>query len=115
MINVAIIRNDTGSIDSFSISGHAFFAKRGEDIVCAGVSAVSVGAINAIHEITGVVPETEIDYEEGLLRCVIPGNLSAQEQAKIQILLEGMYYSLKTIEEEYGKHIRITFKNQEVE
>ncbi|RDU35061.1 ribosomal-processing cysteine protease Prp [Neobacillus piezotolerans] len=113
MIDAVIYRNDSGLIQSFSISGHAFFAKRGKDIVCAGVSAIAVGTINAIHEITGVTPE--IENGEGLLRCVIPGNLPAQEHDRIQILLEGMYYSLKTIEEEYGKHIRITFKNQEVE
>ncbi|CEG28014.1 ribosomal-processing cysteine protease Prp [Bacillus sp. B-jedd] len=115
MIDVTISRNEAGLIHSFSISGHALFADRGKDIVCAGASAISVGAINAIHEMTGVVPETEIDYEEGLLRCVIPENLPAQEQEKIQVLLNGMYFQLKTIEEEYGRHIRITFKKQEVE
>ncbi|RHW40626.1 ribosomal-processing cysteine protease Prp [Neobacillus notoginsengisoli] len=115
MIDVTITRNETGLIRSFSISGHAFFAERGKDIVCAGASAVSIGAINAIHEMTGVVPLTEIDYDEGLLRCEIQDNLPAQEREKIQVLLEGMYFQLKTIEEEYGQHIRITFKNQEVE
>ncbi|MGX6442908.1 ribosomal-processing cysteine protease Prp [Neobacillus sp. K501] len=115
MISITINRTESGTIHSFTISGHAFFANRGNDIVCAGVSAVSIGAINAIHEITGVTPKTEIDYEEGLLCCVIPENLPAPEQDKIQVLLEGMYFSLKTIEEEYGKHIKITFKKQEVE
>ncbi|OCA91245.1 hypothetical protein A8F94_05130 [Bacillus sp. FJAT-27225] len=113
MIDALIFRNETGSIQSFSISGHAFFAQRGKDIVCAGVSAVAVGAINAIHEITGVTPELE--HGEGLLRCVVPENLPAQEQKTIQVLLEGMLVSLRTIEEEYGQHIRITFKKQEVE
>ncbi|MEH7112078.1 ribosomal-processing cysteine protease Prp [Neobacillus niacini] len=110
MINITINRNESGSIQLFEISGHAFFADRGKDIVCAGISAVSIGAINAIHEITGVTPDMEIDYEEGRLRCAIPENLPVQEQEKIHILLEGMYFSLKTIEEEYGKHIKITFK-----
>ena len=41
------------------MSGHAFFAKRGKDIVCAGVSAVSFGAINAVHALTGVEPVIE--------------------------------------------------------
>ena len=36
-----------------------FFANRGKDIVCAGVSAVSFGAINAIHALTGVTPVIE--------------------------------------------------------
>ena len=39
-----------------------------QDIVCAGASAVSFGAINAIHELTGVTPEIE-QGEDGFLNC----------------------------------------------
>jgi uncharacterized protein YsxB (DUF464 family) len=49
MISITINRTESDSIQSFEISGHAFFANRGKDIVCAGVSAVSVGAINAVQ------------------------------------------------------------------
>jgi len=110
MIDVVINRTNSGSIQSFEISGHAFFANKGNDIVCAGVSAVSVGTVNAIHMLTGITPE--IEHNSGLLECVIPENIPEQHMEKVQILLEGMVVSLQTIEEEYGKHIRIriTFK-----
>ncbi|MEW9053324.1 MAG: ribosomal-processing cysteine protease Prp [Neobacillus sp.] len=113
MITITINRTESGSIHSFVISGHAFFADRGKDIVCAGASAVSVGAINAVHALTGVTPE--IEQGDGFLRCVVPENLSVDINEKVQILLEGMIISLQTIEEEYGEHIKITFKKQEVE
>jgi uncharacterized protein YsxB (DUF464 family) len=113
MIQVVINRTKSDKIHSFEISGHAFFANRGKDIVCAGVSAVSVGAVNAVHELTGVTPK--IDHESGLLRCVIPGNLPEDTSGKVQLLLEGMVVALRTIEIDYGKHINITFKKQEVE
>lgn len=109
MIRITINRTKSGTIQSFEISGHAFFANRGTDIVCAGVSSVSVGTINAIHELTGVTPDIE-HREDGFLRCVIPENLPESINEKVQILLEGMAVSLRTIEEEYGKHIKITFK-----
>ncbi|WP_313801105.1 ribosomal-processing cysteine protease Prp [Cytobacillus sp.] len=114
MINVTVIRNKSSMIQSFLISGHAFFAKRGKDIVCAGVSAVSVGAINAVHALTGVTPLIE-QKDDGFLSCEIPDNLPDETNEKIQLLLEGMVVSLQTIEEEYGQHIKITFKKQEVE
>ncbi|QED48781.1 ribosomal-processing cysteine protease Prp [Cytobacillus dafuensis] len=114
MINIAINRKSSGMIQSFTISGHAFFAERGNDIVCAGVSAVSVGAINAVHTLTGITPEIE-QNEDGFLRCVIPVNLPEETNEKIQLLLEGMVVSLQTIEEQYGQHIKMTFKKQEVE
>jgi uncharacterized protein YsxB (DUF464 family) len=114
MIDVTITRTISDQIQSFEIGGHAFFAKRGRDIVCAGVSAVSVGAINAVHELTGVTPAIE-HREDGFLRCVVPENLPEDINEKVQLLLEGMVVSLRAIEEEYGKNMKITFKKREVE
>lgn len=108
MISITINRSESESIQSFIISGHAFFADRGKDIVCAGASAVSVGAINAVHALTGVAPE--IEQGDGFLRCVVPDKLPEDINEKVQLLLEGMVVSLRTIEEEYGEHIKITFK-----
>ena len=108
MISITINRSESELIQSFIISGHAFFADRGKDIVCAGASAVSIGAINAVHALTGVTPE--IEQGDGFLRCVVPDKLSEDIHEKVQLLLEGMIISLQTIEEEYGEHIKITFK-----
>jgi uncharacterized protein YsxB (DUF464 family) len=113
MIEITITRTGSDQIRAFEISGHAFFAERGKDIVCAGVSAVSVGAINAVNALTGIIPQ--IEQENGFLRCVIPENLSEDIIEKVQLLLEGMVISLQTIEEEYGKNLKITFKKWEVE
>ncbi|WML40701.1 ribosomal-processing cysteine protease Prp [Neobacillus sp. OS1-2] len=114
MIGITITRTESGAIQSFEMSGHALFADRGKDIVCAGVSAVSVGAINAVHELTGVTPDLE-HRADGFLSCVVPEELPEDTHMKIQLILEAMVVSLRTIEEEYGKHIKITFKKQEVE
>jgi uncharacterized protein YsxB (DUF464 family) len=109
MINITIDRNGSGLIQSFTMTGHALFANHGQDIVCAGASAVSFGSINAVHELTGIVPQIE-QGEDGFLSCSIPENISEAVQEKIQLLLEGMVISLQTIEEQYGEHIKITFK-----
>lgn len=109
MIQTTIYRTESGRIHSFTLSGHALFANHGNDIVCAGASAVSFGAINSIIVLTGVEPEIE-QGEGGFLRCVIPDDLSEDTQEKVQLLLEGMVVSLQTIERDYKKHIKITFK-----
>jgi uncharacterized protein YsxB (DUF464 family) len=109
MINITIYRNESGLIQSFTMSGHALFANHGQDLVCAGASAVSFGSINAVHELTGIIPDIE-QGEDGFLSCTIPENISEAIQEKIQLLLEGMVISLQTIEEQYGEHIKITFK-----
>lgn len=114
MIEITINRTVSGMIQSFEMSGHALFADRGKDIICAGVSAVSVGSINAVHELTGVTPDIE-HRADGFLSCVVTDQLPEDIYEKIQLILEAMVVSLRTIEEEYGKHIKITFKKQEVE
>lgn len=113
MIKVTITRNNADKIQSFAISGHAFFAEKGNDIVCAGVSAVSIGAINAVHALTGITPEIE-QKDDGFLHCILPEISEGDAYEKMQLLFEGMTVSLQTIEEEYGQYIQITFKNQEV-
>ena len=63
-----------------------------------------------IHELTGITPEIE-QGEDGFLRCVDSEMIFRKSvQEKVQLLLEGMVVSLQTIEEDYGKYIKITFK-----
>lgn len=110
MIKVLIHQTDQKKIDFFTVSGHADFAEYGSDIVCAGVSAVTFGTVNAIEELTKVVPIIEQGGEGGYLRCEIPEGLSKTNSEKIQLLLKGMLVSLQTIERDYNDYIKITFK-----
>ncbi|NRD75984.1 ribosomal-processing cysteine protease Prp [Bacillus sp. BRMEA1] len=109
MIRITINRTDSGKIHSFTMMGHAEFAEHGEDIVCAGASAVTLGIVNSIEVLTGVAAEAD-QGESGFLKCVFPENLSVETDEKVQLLLNAMVLSLQEIEKAYGKHIRITFK-----
>ncbi|CAG9607946.1 ribosomal-processing cysteine protease Prp [Pseudoneobacillus rhizosphaerae] len=109
MIQVTIYRLESGLIQAFTLSGHADYAKRGRDLVCAGVSAVSFGTVNAIEALAGFEPRAE-QGKDGFLRCEFPMDLPEETQKKVQLLLEGMIVSLQTIEKDYGKHIKITFQ-----
>ncbi|RAK21396.1 hypothetical protein B0I26_103359 [Anoxybacillus vitaminiphilus] len=110
MIKVDIQRTEQGKVKAFTLSGHANFAKRGQDIVCAGVSAVSFGAINSIIALTKVTPRIKQGENGGYLHCEIPMIEDQTVEEKVQLLLEGMIVSLQTIEKEYGKYIQITEK-----
>src|SRR4051794_20649253 len=95
---------------SFVMSGHADYAKKGSDIVCAGASAVSFGIVNAIMSLTDVTPEIEQGQSGGYLRCTIPDDISELSQNKVQLLLNSMLISLQTIERDYSKYMKITIK-----
>lgn len=107
MIRIEIYRGQDRRIERFSVEGHAEYDEPGKDIVCAGVSAVTVGAVNAVEALTGKVLGT--DMEHGLLLVTIPKELEAESDAKMQLLLEGMVVMLQTIEQSYGAYIAITY------
>src|SRR5690625_1551107 len=102
MIKVSILR-DQNKITAFEISGHAESGPYGYDLVCAGVSAVSFGTINAILKICEIDLNIEQADEGGYLFVSIPKSVSEDKKSKAQLLLEGMFVSLETIEREYSQ------------
>jgi uncharacterized protein YsxB (DUF464 family) len=85
------------------MSGHALFDDPGKDIVCAGASAVVVGSLNAMEQLTGISMVIK-DFEKGIISFEVP---NTSENEKIQFLLEGMLVSLQTIERDYRDYIKI--------
>ncbi len=108
MIQVKIYRDAHNQISSFNIEGHAYFDESGKDIVCAAVSAVSFGAINAIETLLDISLDISTNQRDGRLSCVIPESIERERVPKVQLLLEGMVVTLRSIEQEYHEFIHIT-------
>ncbi|MCS7458716.1 ribosomal-processing cysteine protease Prp [Paenibacillus doosanensis] len=105
MIRVTIKRRPGGRIESFRVKGHALFDNPGKDIVCAGVSAVTVGTVNAVESVLGV--ELQADMKDGLLDVRVPERLDEALSEKVQLLLESMVAMLQSIEQSYGEYIAL--------
>ena len=95
-VNVTFIGKE---IESLKVSGHANFADYGKDIVCAGVSAVVTGGINALEE---EIKNIEITSQDNVLGVKVINN-----NEKIQVILNTILIQLKTIEASYKKYIKI--------
>ena len=108
MIKITVNKEQSGRIHSFEMTGHANFADHGKDLVCAGASAVSFGAVNAIISLTGKTPEIHQGSDGGYLNVILP--ISPAEDHDIQLIVQAMIVSLQTIEQDYGQHIKIIFK-----
>lgn len=108
MIHIRFDRNNRGKITSFTMSGHAESGPYGFDLVCAGASAVSFGAVNAIYELTNTELELQMEGGGGYLSGTVPAGLSETVYDNIQLLLEGMRISFLTMEEQYGEFIQVT-------
>ncbi|GAA0137900.1 ribosomal-processing cysteine protease Prp [Paenibacillus sp. YSY-4.3] len=105
MINVSILRHKDNDIHGFKVEGHAHFAEPGRDIVCAGVSAVTVGTVNSIESLTGIVMDSKM--KNGFLNASLPHVEQPKALDQAQLLLASMVVMLQSIEMSYGEYIQI--------
>ncbi|MGJ9386135.1 ribosomal-processing cysteine protease Prp [Salipaludibacillus sp. CF4.18] len=110
MIHIKFDRNKDGTIHMFTMSGHADAGPYGQDLVCAGASAVSFGTVNAIAAICNTELDVELLDDGGFLRCRVPEKLDDETYNNVQLLLEGMLVSMQTMEEQYRQFIHIESK-----
>ena len=103
MINVIVARNSEKHITGFTMDGHADFDVHGKDLVCAGASAVVFGSVNALFALTDCEPAIDMADEGGYLSV----KLEDTSDDRVQLILETMIVSLKTIENEYNEFIKI--------
>ena len=86
--------------DRITVSGHAGYAEAGKDIVCAGVTALTMSLVKSINDLT----EDKIEYEISSGRVDIHyGNLS--EEGKL--LVDSFFIGICQIADEFPDHIRI--------
>ena len=52
MVKVTIYKDPDGRYEGFDCTGHARYADVGQDIVCAGVSALVINTINSVENLT---------------------------------------------------------------
>jgi uncharacterized protein YsxB (DUF464 family) len=105
MIRVSVQRSEEQLIRKVVVEGHAEFSKHGKDIVCAGVSAVTVGTVNAVESLLQV--KLNCTMRDGLLKLDIPVMEQSRLNDQLQLLLESMIIMLMSIKQSYGKYITI--------
>lgn len=108
MTTVVICKNSKGSYKGFYCMGHAGYAKRGKpDILCAAISALTIGAINSLEELAGERVIVTANEDTGFLKCDFESIL----QEKSCFLMDSMVFSLENLSKEYGgKYLQVKFE-----
>ena len=108
MIRVTFHKKDHELV-SFEMTGHAGFGEHGEDIVCAGVSALAITTVNSIEKLAGYQPIVDVDEVKGgyLYFEVVRGVTKVQAQTT-QILLNSLLLGLEDIQSEYQDFLAVT-------
>ncbi|MDO4378436.1 MAG: ribosomal-processing cysteine protease Prp [Erysipelotrichia bacterium] len=88
------------SIKFIDINGHADYGQYGNDLVCAAVSSISIGLLNAIDILAP--QKCDIQLSENRIRIMVLNN-----EEVVQTVLSVGLIQLKTIEEKYPKNLKI--------
>lgn len=110
MITVDVIYDDSNIRRGFVVSGHAEYANPGEDIVCAGVSALTFTTLNALDALVNADMDVNMDEDDNSISCIFNGTIDE----KSNLLIDAMLMGLKDIESNYGNKF-LTVNVQEVE
>ncbi|KRK79964.1 ribosomal-processing cysteine protease Prp [Companilactobacillus nodensis] len=112
MIKASFHQNDKQQIDSFLITGHADSGPYGQDLVCAAVSAVTIGTINNLEKLTKASPQVVLDEVNG-------GHLGCRFDEAVShdtaLLLDNLFYILKDIQDSYPENINVRIQNKTID
>lgn len=110
MVRVTFWQGIGGRLAGLTVYGHAGFAPRGQDIICAAVSALAQTAVLGLEKQLQVVPEVHI--EDGKLECFLPGDINAVDLERAQIVLTTVAAGLEAIAEAHRGYVKIEYKNR---
>ncbi len=102
MISIRFFRQNS-CLCGAELSGHAGFAAKGEDIVCASISSAVQLTANMLTEIFHI--NADVSVCENSISIMLPANTSA-EGIKI---LEGLRLHSELLKEDFPKFIKITY------
>lgn len=99
----AVFYRSNGSLCGFDVSGHAGYAEKGNDIVCAAVSSAVMMTVNAITDILNVEcdlkvldDEIKLMFDDECFYCACS-------------FLEALKLHLNMLSEDYSEFIQLDF------
>lgn len=86
-------------IKSIEILGHAEANKKGHDLVCAAISGISIGAINALDGFD----KNEIKSSVGHIKINVNHKISVADDIRLEMMIK----QLALIAKSYPKNVKV--------
>ena len=91
-----------GSYLSLDVKGHAEYGEYGKDLICASVSSILFGFMNALDEL-----QENVEIRQSENHITVEDHSGSD---RVQNYFELVIIQLKTIEESYGNFIKVERK-----
>ena len=107
MVRVTVIR-ERGTPVGFELAGHADEGAYGEDIVCAGISAITQTALLGITDVLKL--DAAWSREEGHMRCELNRETAGEDLMKAAIVFNTMIAGLTSLQQAYPKSLKFSYR-----
>lgn len=116
MIEILLLESENGVVKELQVSGHALFAERGKDIVCAAISILVKTAGILLSEIA---KEGKIEFfanknKRGFLAFRVE-NLTREEKTLIRLksIFDFLKTGIRSVEKEFPDFVKFNEKSQD--
>ena len=106
MTFIRFYRDSNGELTGFSAIGHAGAADEGEDIVCAGISALTITAINSLEDIAKV--EMHLHVGDGFASVRLCKKQKEHKLSVAQVILKTVQRGFNDMAVSYPQYMRIS-------
>ncbi len=107
MVRVTVIR-EQGTPVGFELTGHADQGAYGEDIVCAGISAITETALLGITDVLKL--DAAWTREDGHLVCELSRDIAGEDLEKAAIVFNTMIAGLTSLRQAYPKSLKFSYR-----
>ena len=107
MVRVTVLR-ERGTPVGFELTGHADQGAYGEDIVCAGISAITETALLGITDVLKL--DAAWSREEGHMRCELSRETAGEDIEKAAIVFNTMIAGLTSLQRAYPKSLKFSYR-----
>jgi len=105
MTDILLVCSKEGCFKSVKASGHAGFAKKGKDIVCAAETIVLRTAMEILEDTKGVVVNADVASRGNLAFSVEVSECSSKE--RLICTADFIRKAIKSLSEEYPEYVQL--------
>ena len=106
MVSVVIKRDQSGDGVGFSCNGHAGYAEKGSDVICAAISTLTWTAVLALEKLTKIRLKIQKNAAKGRLECC--WNSIPAEMEKVNLIIQVMVIGLQDIAAQYPEYLNVS-------
>lgn len=108
MVNIKIMRSESGRIYGVTVTGHAGYATYGSDILCSAISVLTLSTINGLEQV--VQAKIEQSVSEGQTYFVLTEQNDENTMAASQILLQSFSNAVYNIANENPNYVTAAYE-----